>query len=103
MIVAISLAWLAPMLIGLAMGLWFAKRPATSPAEFGMAMVYCIIWAGAGIFAVHMLWLGAVMMNDGGVAALGSWAWYWTWITAMVWVPIMVIAYIVRAKRVLNS
>jgi len=36
----------------------------------------------------------------GGLSALGAWAWYWSWLTALVWFPLMVIAYIIRAPYI---
>lgn len=99
MIALALISWLVPLVIGLATGLWYGRSPASSPGEFSRDVAYMLMTAAPLVFMFHMLWLGAVMMSDGGIAALGSWAWYWSWLTALLWGPSMVIAYIVTAKR----
>ncbi|MEM9432456.1 MAG: hypothetical protein AAGA12_00935 [Pseudomonadota bacterium] len=99
MIATAAIAWVGPMIIACFVGLWMGKRPASSAAEFGTAMMFATLWCAMAVFMLHMIWLGALMMSDGGIAQLGSWAWYWTWVTGFIWVPIMVIAYILRARR----
>ena len=93
------LSWIIPALIGIASGYLQARAPATTPADFGKDFVYMLMMAAPVIFIFHMLWLASVMMADGGVTSLGRWAWYWSWLTALIWVPCMVISYIIRAMR----
>lgn len=92
--------WLVPAVIALATGLWYGRRPASSAGEFARDVAYMLMTAAPLVFMFHMLWLGAVMMADGGISALGAWAWYWSWLTALIWGPVMVISYIIKAKRV---
>ncbi len=92
--------WLVPALWGGYSGWWRAKRPALNFAEFGTDIGIALMTAAAPIFMFHMVWAGAFMEMTGGLSALGSWAWYWSWLTALIWFPCMVIAYIIRAMKI---
>lgn len=92
--------WIIPAAWGGWSGYWRAARPALSPSEFAADIGVALMTAAAPIFMFHMVWVGAVMEMSGGLSALGAWAWYWSWLTALVWGPLMVIAYIWRALRI---
>ena len=93
------ISWTVPMVVAITVGLRRGRRPAHSPSEFSMDVAYMLMSAGPIVFIFHMLWLGSLMMQDGGVAELGRWSWYWTWLTGLAWVPLMIISYIVKAMR----
>lgn len=95
-----AIVWLIPALWGAFSGHWRAARPALNLSEFGTDIGIATMTAAAPIFMFHMVWVGAVMEMTGGLSALGSWAWYWSWLTALVWFPCMVIAYIWRALKI---
>ncbi len=93
------IVWLIPAAWGAYSGYWRAARPALNLGEFATDIGVALMTAAAPIFMFHMVWVGAFMEMTGGLSALGSWAWYWSWLTALVWFPLMVIAYIIRAMK----
>lgn len=95
--------WLLPAAWGAFSGYWRAARPALTLSEFSTDIGIATMTAAAPIFMFHMVWVGAFMEMTGGLSALGSWAWYWAWVTALMWFPLMVIAYIWRAMKIRNA
>ena len=95
--------WLVPAGWGAFSGWWRAARPALNVTAFLSDIAIALMTAAAPIFMFHMVWVGAVMEMTGGLSALGSWAWYWSWLTALIWFPLMVIAYIWRALKIRNA
>lgn len=93
------ISWLGPVAIALWLGLWQARRPAMTPAEFCKDVGTALAFAAALIFMLHMVWLGAAMLAAEGVRELGRQALGWTALTATLWVPALVISYIIRAMR----
>jgi len=93
------IVWLIPAAWGAFSGWWRAARPAVNVSDFVTDIGIASMTAALPIFMFHMAWLGAIMELDGGVSKLGPWAWYWSWVTALLWFPLMVIAYIIRAMR----
>lgn len=101
MIGTILAAWLLPVLIGTAFGMWTAQRPANTPGEFVKDVCTAILFAGCAIFMLQMILIGALMTGfQGGISGLGAEAWRWTFFTGLFWVPGLVIAYIVKAMRI---
>lgn len=97
------IVWLIPAAWGAFSGYWRAARPALNVPDFATDIGIALMTAAAPIFMFHMVWVGAVMEMTGGLSALGSWAWYWSWLTALIWFPCMVIAYIWRALKIRNA
>ncbi|PTX54386.1 hypothetical protein C8N43_3200 [Litoreibacter ponti] len=93
------LIWIVPGIIGICTGLWHGRRPAGTPKAFGGDVIHMLMVAAPLVFMVHMAWVAALMMADGGIAALAGWTLYWTALTALLWVPLMVICYIVRGLK----
>jgi hypothetical protein len=91
--------WLLPAVWGAFCGWWRAARPALSLSEFAKDIGVAMVTAGLPIFMFHMVWLGAFMEVTGGASKLGAWSSYWTGLTALVWFPLLVIAYIIRATK----
>ena len=103
MTLAATLPWLLPIFAAAGLGLWQAARPALTPSEFGKDIFTALLFAGALIFMFHMVWIGAAMMSGTGIDGLGYQAWGWTWLTATIWIPALVISYIIRAMRIRNA
>ncbi|MEM9583562.1 MAG: hypothetical protein AAGA08_10645 [Pseudomonadota bacterium] len=94
------IVWIIPAAWGAFSGYWRAARPALNLGDFSKDIGIALMTAAAPIFMFHMVWVGAFMEMTGGLSALGSWAWYWSWLTALIWFPLMVIAYIWRAMKI---
>jgi hypothetical protein len=92
--------WIVPAAWGAFSGYWRGARPALTVADFATDIGIAAMTAAAPIFMFHIAWVAAMMEMTGRFAELAAWAWYWSWLTALVWVPLMVIAYIWRAVRV---
>lgn len=100
MIGTILAAWLLPVLIGTAFGVWTAQRPANTPSEFVKDVCTAILFAGCAIFMLQMVLVGALMTGaQGGISGLGGEAWRWTFFTGLFWLPALVITYILRAMQ----
>lgn len=100
MIAVMFTAWLLPVLIGIWLGMWQAKRPAMTPGELFKDLGTAILFAGCIIFLIQMVLVGALMMGlEGGMSGLGSASWRMTFLTAALWLPCLVIAYVVRAMK----
>ncbi len=101
MIGTILAAWLLPVLIAAALGAWQAERPAMTPSEFFKDVGTALLFAACAIFMLQMVLIGALMTGfQGGMTGLGIEAWRWTFYTGAIWVPGLVITYIVKAMRV---
>jgi hypothetical protein len=91
--------WLLPALWGAFCGWWRAARPAVSLRGFARDIGVAVVTAALPIFMFHMVWLGAFMEVTGGASKLGAWSSYWSALTALLWFPLLVIAYIIRATK----
>ncbi|MCY4179801.1 MAG: hypothetical protein OXC60_09845 [Litoreibacter sp.] len=103
MVSLFAAVWLIPALWGAVSGYWRGGRPALNVTDFAKDIGIAALTAAVPIYMFHMVWAGAFMNVTGGYNALGSWASYWTALTALIWFPLMVIAYIIRATRIKNA
>jgi len=88
-----------PVVIAILIGWWRAREPIETLHQFLSSMAVGFGFAAVLVFAVQMVWIGALMMSEGGVADLAFWALYWTVITGMFWVPAFVITLVILALR----
>ncbi|WP_298257867.1 hypothetical protein [uncultured Litoreibacter sp.] len=91
--------WGLPVLLAGAAGYWHGRRPAQTLREFATDVGYMLMMVSPVVFIFHIIWLRAVMVAEGGVQGLGYWSMYWTALTAVIWLPFMVVCYILRSKR----
>ncbi len=100
MIATLLTVWCLPILIGIWLGMWQGRRPAMTPGEFFKHIGTAILFAGCIIFMIQMILVGALMVGlEGGMVGLGSEAWRWTFYTGALWLPCLVISYIVKAMQ----
>lgn len=97
------IVWLVPALWGAFAGWWRAARPALSPKDFLRDIGVALITAAIPIFMFHMVWVAAFREAVGAFSSVGWSASYWTFVTGVIWVPLMVIAYIWRAMKIRNA
>lgn len=88
-----------PVLIAILIGWWRARDPIENVRQFFTSLGIGLAFAAVLVFFVQMLWLGALMMANGGVAELAYWSLYWTTITGSIWVPAFVVTLIILALR----
>ena len=99
MIVPAIIAWTLPAALALLVGWWRGRELIETPRRFFREIGIALLWTLAGVFAIHMVWLGAVMTSMGGIESLGAWSLSWTFTTAVFWFPVMVIALAFRALK----
>ena len=99
MILPAIISWLLPMALGVAVGWWQGKEVGEKPGQFFRRLGIAALWTALGTFAIHALWLGALMESTGGIQSLPAWALSWTALTALFWFPVMCISLVIRARR----
>lgn len=93
------IAWIAPLIVAVAVAVWRARHLVERPQQYFLSIGIGAGFAAVIIYALHMTWLASVMMMTGGARDLAYWAFYWTVITAAAWGPALVIVFTILALR----
>ena len=99
MIVPAIIAWVLPTALAVLVGWWRGRELIETPRRFFREIGIGVLWTFLGVFAIHMLWLAAVMSTTGGIQSLGAWAASWSFFTALFWLPVMVTTLAYRAMK----
>lgn len=90
------LVWVAPVVIAGVIGWRSAKTPPETRGAALRAIGRVLAWSAAAIYLFHLAWLGLSVPSGG----LDFWPpFVWMFLTAMFWIPVAVIAFILRAQR----
>lgn len=92
---------LAPVGLALWIGWSRGHDGPTTPGEFARSLGFAFAWAIAVIFLWQALWMFSV--GTAGLAIVAQDAGFWTLVSGVIWAPLMVIAYIIRARRRLRE
>lgn len=83
--------WLGPLILGAVIGWSSGKSPPETSGQALAGIGKALGWSFASVFVFELAWVG---MLDG----FGLWSpFVWTVVTGMYWLPVTVIAYILRA------
>jgi len=88
---------LVPLAAGLLIGWRGGRDGPQSPGEFARSCGFALAWGTAVVFLWQALWLFSA--SGAGLARIATDAGYWTVISALIWAPALVIAYVIRARR----
>lgn len=98
------LAWAMPVMVAFWFGHRWARDPADTPGVFFRHISIATLVAATVIFAGHLLWISALATTIGGGTNIAYWTAYWTVLTALFWLPVLITTYVVLAlKRRKNS
>ena len=93
------IAWLMPVFVAVWFGYRWARDPAETPGMFLRHIALAALTSAAVIFAGHLIWVSAMLTAIESDASLAYWTFYWTGLTALLWLPILVITYVLLALK----
>jgi hypothetical protein len=87
--------WLMPIVVAAFVGLWAGWRSdVTAPAGLFRTLGFTALVVAAVVYAGQMLWLAALVNSAQSMDSVALWSGKLTVATAMLWLPIMVIAFL---------
>lgn len=99
MIQLLFLSFGVPVLTAIYLGLRGFRDAPHDLGSFAKGAGFALAWGVAAVFLWHAVWLGALMTAAGGNEGLVRNAALWTVQTAPIWVPALVITYVLRAMK----
>lgn len=89
--------YLGPIIIAVYNGWAAAKSPPVTPSEALRAMAIMLGWTAAWVFVFLLAWVGIAIAGVSGFNLSEPLIWFVY--TAIFWVPLAIIAYIIRAQK----
>lgn len=94
-------AFLAPLIFAVLIGWRGGRDGPTTSREFLISAGWALAWGAAVIFLWHAIWLFSLSGARWGRIAAD--AGYWTLLSGALWLPVLMIAYVIRAQKRLKE
>lgn len=92
---------LGPLAIGGLCGWRGGYDGPRTPGAFLKSCGFAIAWSAALVFVWHVLWLASA--SDAGMAGVAVEGGFWTLVSGLLWLPVLVVLYILRAQKRLKE
>ena len=97
----IGFGFLVPLVASIAIGWRGGNDAPISAPEFAKSAGFAIVWGAAVVFLRHAIWVFSMFGQR--LATLALDAGYWTLLSGTIWLPALMIAYVIRAQRKLRE
>ncbi|MEL6608081.1 MAG: hypothetical protein AAFO93_04125 [Pseudomonadota bacterium] len=97
--IPVLLTFGVPVLIAALMGARARRDNPTVLREFGLGLLWAVLFGTIYVFAWHVVWLAALSQAAGATDGLVGGALLQTSVSAPLWFPILVIVYVYFAQR----
>lgn len=95
------LAFSVPLITALTLGLRAGKRDPQSIRDFWVLAAWAVAWAVGIIFLWHCLWITSALPAPWFDTVKSGF--YWTLGTGAIWLPVLMITFVLRAMKARRS
>ncbi len=97
MVLVAALAFPLPLILAVILGIRAGRSDPQTPRAFWVAAGWAVAWQTAIVFLWHALWTTSLL--PAGWADIFRSAVSWTAGTALLWLPVLMIALVLRAMK----